>query len=177
VERGASGDDALALLHRLDRLDVAGTQALPRAAGRTPTPRADRDPSEPPPDSRLAWVGTGIVAGVLIAVLAGAYLIIVTDPFQLDAPHAAIPAMQEDPLPVPAACELRLARARELFARGLLHEALALLETGDPDERHRLDMNELTASIQRRLLDDGTATPVRAPQVPAPPVPTRSLQR
>jgi hypothetical protein len=180
VERGASGDEALALLHRLDRLDVASTESPVYSTRPSSAPRsAGRDTASTGRDSRLAWVGTGVVAGVLIAALAGAHLLIVADPFQLDGSPTAIPASREEPLHVPAACEIRLARARGLVARGQLHEALAQLEPGDPDERHLAAMNELRAVIQRRLLD-GDAVPSKAadsPVVPAPAVPTRSLQR
>ena len=119
IERGANGEDALALLHRLDRLEAAVSP---------------------------------IVAGVLIAALVGTYLWLAADPLDLTAAQVTSPQVAEDPLPVPAACEIRLLRARDLYAKGRLREAAALLEAGDPDERHRASMDELRGTIQRQLL-------------------------
>jgi hypothetical protein len=105
-----------------------------------------------------------------MAGVAGAYLWIVADPFELDATRTVAPALPEEPLPVPAACEIRLARARTLFQQGRLREAAAQLAAGDPDERHRASMDELLAAIQRQLLatpaarkDSGQATPPLRP--------------
>jgi hypothetical protein len=151
IERGASSEEALALLNRLERLEAATVpeRALPRVApaGHTRTHRASRAH-----DPRLAWIAAGIVAGVLIATVAGAYVWIVADPFDFDATRSTAPLLQDDPLPVPAACEIRLARARDLFQKGRLLEASAQLEAGDPDERHRASMDELRIAIQRQLL-------------------------
>jgi hypothetical protein len=152
VERGASGEEALALLHRLDRLEAVqlGSSAPERIAN--PHHRGESDAAARRTESRIAWIAAGLVAGLLIAALAGTYLWIVADSFDLSATEVNSPPVAEDPLPVPAACEIRLARARELFARGRLHEAAAQLELGDPDERHRASMDELLATIQRQLL-------------------------
>lgn len=153
VERGASGEEALALLHRLDRLEAASTYVGPRNAPGLPSPpqRPDTQDRYARRDSRLAWVGTGILAGILIAAGA-AYLWIAADPFALNVAHTSLPPAAADPLPVPPACEIRLARARSLFASGRLREAVVELEAGDPDERHRASMDELRAIIQRQLL-------------------------
>lgn len=156
VERGAGGEDALALLHRLDRLDPGGGRFV--TAARVASPAVETGPDRTPPgrrDSRLAWVVGGITAGALIAAVAGGYLWIVSEPLEVGAAGAALPAAAEEPLPVPAPCELRLLRARDLFARGRLHEALAALEPGDPDERHRAAYDGLRATIQRQLLEAG----------------------
>jgi hypothetical protein len=59
--------------------------------------------------------------------------------------------------------EIRLARAKNLLAKGQPHAALALLESGEPDERQRADYDALRASIQRGLLEAGRAvTPAAA---------------
>lgn len=169
IERGASSEDALALLSRLERLEAASPVPVESVPSRAALARrSDALPTSRSHDSRLAWVATGILAGILIAGVAGAYLWIVADPFELDATRTVAPAMPEDPLPVPAACEIRLARARALFQQGRLLEASAQLDAGDPDERHRAGMDELLAAIQRQLL--ATAPSAKdAGQVPAAP--------
>ena len=184
IERGASGEDALALLHRLDRLDAASTEVAPVSPSllSKTQQRSSMSVVAARRDSRLAWIGVGIVAGVLIAAAAGSYLWIVVDPFALEYTRTPPPAVTEDPLPVPAACEIRLVRARNLVASGRLHEALAELDAGDPDERHRASMNELRASIQRSLLAAGRqniprATAGEGPTRQTPPRPAGSSQQ
>lgn len=175
MDRGASGVDALALQHRLDRLEAATSPVSP-IVGRRPSPERAAPPIVPGPrDRRLAWVVGGLVSGLLLAVAAGAYLWAITDPFDASIATASVPAMVEDPLPVPAACEVRLARARDLYAKGRLLDAAAELQAGDPDGRHRAGMDELRAAIQRQLLAAARATTGRGgdgdrtlPPTPAP---------
>ena len=157
VERAPSDDEALALLHRLDRLDAASTQiGVPIVQRASNSQRRDAaEPVSPRRGSRIAWVATGLVAGVVIAALTGTYLWVVADPFDLNVTYTNSPPATEDPLPVPAPCELRLIRARDLFDKGRLREAAAELDAGDPDERHRASMDELRAAIQRQLLASG----------------------
>lgn len=156
LEQRASSEEALALLHRLDRLEAGAAGVEPGDGG--PRRSAD-DPAAAAAaarrESRVTWVAGGIVAGLLIAILLGGYLWTMSDPFELEARRPALPPVAEDPLPTPAPCELRLLRARTLDGAGRPHEALRLLEAGDPDERHRAAFDALRASIQRRLLAEG----------------------
>jgi thioredoxin-like negative regulator of GroEL len=156
VERGASGEEALALLHRLERLEVAAapvpTGVAPRQADmerRVAKRAASRH------DPRIAWVAAGIVTGILIAASVGAYLWMVADPLAIGTSQSVLPTMPEDPLPVPSASEIRLTRARDLFERGRVRDALALLDSGEPDDRHRAAVDGLRATIQRELLEAG----------------------
>jgi hypothetical protein len=177
VERGSSGDEALALLHRLDRLDAAATgmrAGQSKRAGDARQPQAGH-PAPVRHDGRVAWAAAGIIAGVLVTAVAGAYLWIVADPLDVSASRTAIPIVPEEPLPVPAACEIRIARARALLAKGRLHEAASELDAGDPDGRHTAAMNELRAAIQLQLLaphgtrsgtDEAGGTNGRAPEPP-----------
>lgn len=161
VERGASGEDALALLHRLDRIEPGGGDPEAGLAERGPAPdyRTAARQRLPRRDPRFLWMTGGIVAGILIAALVGGYLWIVADPFALDAARAALPPVAQEPLPVPAGCEMRLARAQGLFAQGRAHDALSLLDEGDPDGRHRAAFDGLRATIQRQLLDAARQAP------------------
>ena len=156
ANRTSGNDEALALLHRLDRLEAAGPALRPRSAARGLAIRIEDDAEGavlPGRDARMAWVATGIAAGVLLAAVGGGYLWLVADPFEVARTPA--PVLAEPALPVPAGCELRLARARLLFGEGKLHEAQRLLEPGDPDQLHRAAFDELHARIQRQLLDRG----------------------
>lgn len=72
-------------------------------------------------------------------------------------------------VPVPAASEVWIARARGLFEKGRLREALAALDEVPRGDPHRLTADELRATIQRSLLDLARGTV--APRAPAPPTP------
>jgi hypothetical protein len=152
AERAGGGDEALSLLHRLDRLDAA----TPSVA-RTPSPAGGAEfahsDGRAARDARLAWVFAGIATGVLLAAVLGGYLWLVADPFELTVGGA--PAARVQPLPMPSGSEIRLARARRLYAQGELRAALALLEAVEVDERHAASVNELRTTIQRQLLDAG----------------------
>jgi hypothetical protein len=161
------GEEALALLHRLDRLETGR-----RIVARSLSNDAKRDSIAVPDrrigrDLRLAWVGAGILAGILIAAVAGGYLWMVTEPLDLGAGRTVGPLLAADPLPVPTPSEIRLIRARDLLAQGKPREALAMLDAGDSDERQHASVEALRAAIQRRLLlEAGTGA---APTLPPRP--------
>jgi hypothetical protein len=155
VDRGAGGEEAMALLQRLDRLETSAPQV---ETGIRHATRAGRDAGVTPSDgsavTRLGWIVAGIVAGVL---LAAATLVSIGDRgarwFGLahDARLAA-PSRPEEPLPVPAASELSIARARMLRTRGHLREALVALESVRYGDRFRAEADDLRAAIQQELL-------------------------
>ena len=151
AERAGGGDEGLSLLHRLDRLDAAAPSiARPSPAGAEEFAHSDVRAAR---DARVAWVFAGIATGVLLAAVLGGYIWLVADPFELTVGGA--PAARVQPLPMPSGSEIRLARARRLYAQGELRAALALLEAGEVDERHAASVNELRTTIQRQLLDAG----------------------
>ena len=156
VERGASGEEALALLQRIDRLEAAGGGPDTRGPYR-PERRSPLDSGPAPAarrESRLAWVGAGLVIGVLLAAAAGTYLWAQGGswlPMDANARVAAAPRT-EDPLPVPAASDVRLSRARAHYLKGRLHDALDALDAIGPDDRVRAAADELRAAVQRELL-------------------------
>jgi hypothetical protein len=170
AERAGGGDEALNLLHRLDRLDAAAPD-LPGTDRSTAPDAGTPSPISAPRDPRIAWVLTGIATGVLLAALLGGYWW--PDPLELSVARSGEPATRVQALPMPSGSEIQLARARRLYARGELHAALALLERGEPDPQHKAGINELRATIQRQLiaagraragfapLDTGGAAPVR----------------
>ena len=154
AERAGGSEEALALLHRLDRLEAGvpaitqNREELPAGSGR------DHPAGVGGREARLAWIFTGIATGILLAAIVGGYFWLAEDPFELTVARSA-PVLSEPPLPVPAACELRLARARSLMEDGKLHDAQLLLEAGDPDALHGAAFDELRATIQRQLLEAG----------------------
>lgn len=152
VEHGASSDEALALLARIERLELAAT------TGRAPRGLASRAGVVRPKPmaagfAHWRWIGAGVLAGLLLATVVLGLLV------QGGVVNWLFPAAGQRPLstlkatlPVPSTAEVALSRGESLRVRGQLHEALAALEAvpgGDP-LRPRADA--LTAVIQRQLL-------------------------
>jgi tetratricopeptide (TPR) repeat protein len=156
LERGVASEEALALLNRLDRLDAVAAQSEPapnhpvrRLLGvrpRAPRPASGRSP--------MVWVAAGVATGLLAA---GAVVMVLW--LRGDAwlawtpPPAAIPAAQApEPLPVPSASEVWMARGRDLYLKGRLHDALTALEAIRPGDPLRAQADTCRAAIQRQLL-------------------------
>ena len=171
VDRGAGGEEAMALLQRLDRLVPAAQQVEP---GPRKATRPGRDAvvaaSEPGSHTRLVWIVAGGVAGVLLASLTlvsigdrGAQWLGLTR-----GPRTPLPARAEEPLPIPAASELSIARARGLRSRGHLREALSALEPIRYGDRFRAEADELRSVIQQELLAAarGSVPPGRKDSLP-----------
>lgn len=160
LDRGAGGEEAMALLQRIDRLEAAPLNVETARS----TARTGREVPAAPADhaggSRLMWIVAGVVGGVLLAALA---LMTLGDQgaqwFGLarDA-RATTVARPEEPLPVPTASELSLSRARTLHARGHLREALAALDAIGYGDRWRDQADELRARIQQDLLTAARAS-------------------
>jgi tetratricopeptide (TPR) repeat protein len=168
LERGAASDDTLAMLDRLQRLEAAGLQqpAPPRRSQAMLAPRAQpREPHGRAP-ARLGWIAAGALLGMAAAlslmVWAGGDAWFAPPPVEgvgATAPRA------EDPLPVPTLAEVALMRARVMFEKGRLREALPALEAIRPGDPLRPQADDLKATIQRRLLETRPreATPPGAP--------------
>ncbi len=173
VERGAGGEEAMALLQRLDRLEAAA-QHVESGVPHARTPRdAAIVPDVAAANNRLTWIVTGVISGVLLAAL---ILLSVGDQgtawlgMGRDA-RTVVPARAEEPVPVPTASELSIARARALHARGHLRDALVALKSVRYGDRFRADADELRAAIQQELLaaaragqPAGNATAAQSPQ-------------
>ncbi|HVJ26967.1 MAG TPA: hypothetical protein VM493_05465 [Vicinamibacterales bacterium] len=152
VEHGASPDEALALLARIDRVELA---TAPGRVTRNPESRAAVvRPNAPAAGfARWRWIGAGVLAGLLLATVALGLLVqggVVSWLFPAAEQRSA--STLKATLPVPSIAEVALSRGESLRVRGQLHDALAALEAvpgGDP-LRPRADA--LTAQIQRQLL-------------------------
>lgn len=175
LERGAASDEAFALLGRLDRVEAAGVQQ---------ESRTDRQPSQPPPSrvkrgrwseqgrSRLAWVAAGAVLGVAGGALALVLLWTPGEPWlplRPGTPPAILAGEDRERVPVPAAAQVWMARARTLFEKGRLREALTVLDEIPHGDLLRPEADALRATVQRRLLESARADAPRAPKAPAQP--------
>ncbi|MGB2714339.1 MAG: hypothetical protein WBC51_09190 [Vicinamibacterales bacterium] len=160
LDRGAGGEEAMALLQRIDRLETAPLNVetarhVARSGRELPVSSADHAGG-----SRLLWIVAGVVGGVLLAALGlmtlgdqGAqWFGLVRDT------RATTPARPEEPLPVPTASELSLSRARALRARGHLREALGALDAIGYGDRLQEQADELRAGIQQDLLTAARAS-------------------
>jgi hypothetical protein len=106
------------------------------------------------------WVAIGVLAGLAVAgVVAWVGL---TRPEWLPMNPAAIgpnTVQTVEPLPVPASAEIWLARARNYYEDGRLHDALTSLQAIAPTDPRKADADELKAAIQSRLLEAARKSP------------------
>jgi tetratricopeptide (TPR) repeat protein len=152
VEHGAPTEEALALLERLDRLEAASVQqertfrsaARQDEASTVATPaRRDR--------SWLGWISAGAVLGAAAVILAavgwarGEWRPPATS-------RTAAVRPSEDPLPLPSASDVRIARAQAQYARGHLREALIEIDAVPPGDLRSAEADALKADIQAKLL-------------------------
>ena len=153
VDHGASRDEALALMARVERLEAA--TAHPWVPPRQARPTTQRDiTTGRHRQTRLKWIALGVVAGALLGAALLAALVqrgVVVWPVSVRPTPAAVSPLASA-LPIPSGAEIALARAQALHLRGQLHEALAGLNGipyGDPLQGRA---DELKAVIQRQLL-------------------------
>jgi hypothetical protein len=162
VERGASADEALALLDRLDRLapagDVVEAPHDPKVRRRFASRVSTGQPNGTRALTLLLVLAVGLAAGVLgmIYWTSGSW----TGTQNRTSTSQA--RRVEEPLPVPAAADVAMARAQTLYGTGRLREALAALEAIRPGDALQSRADELRAEIQHRLLDAARSS-VRPP--------------
>ena len=94
AERAGGGEEALALLHRLDRLE-AGAPLVTRPPEESPARphRRDEPAGVSGREARLAWIFTGIATGILLAAIVGGYFWLADDPFELTVARSSTPAL------------------------------------------------------------------------------------
>ncbi len=159
LHRGAPRDDAEGLLNRIERLDAGRTAPVRPSVPLLP------DSDRPVPSSGRPSRVSGTIAGLLLAAAGVGVLAVGFFGFALPDiglppalvtsrpvnPPAVIP-FASDPLPMPAANEVYLARARALYAAGRVRDALQVIERiplGDP---LRGEADRLRSDAQRQLL-------------------------
>ena len=122
--------------------------------------------------------GARVVAHVVLVTLAvvllcsAAYVVVARDRLANwwgasveNTAAAPLANLEPEPLPLPRASEQTLTRARSLFARGHLHEALQTLSAVGVDDPLRREADTLLIEVERALLD---AAGVRAGSTPRP---------
>jgi tetratricopeptide (TPR) repeat protein len=161
IDRGGSRDDALGILDRIERVGVGQTAPMRRRG--VPRPPV----SDPPPRPHAAtshgvrgWVALLLLVTAAAGVLAvGVLGFSVPEPaawpifaeVPSDPSLAAAPAVPE-PLPLAAATEAFLSRARTLYATGRLRDALHEIDRVPIGDPLRAEADRLRADIQRQLL-------------------------
>lgn len=171
VEHGASGDEAMALMARIDRLETAVQGRAPANRGMSrydPAVVLARLPSGGPP---WPWIWVALASGIVVGAAAFALLLpgsVAWHPFGSPEPLAV--STLNAPLPVPTAGEIALSQAQAFYARGQLRAALEALEGVRRGDMHREKADELVTLIQRQLLatsrSTGRAKPARPAQRP-----------
>jgi tetratricopeptide (TPR) repeat protein len=152
VEHGASSDEALTLMARIDRLEAAAQPPIVPIRHEVASTGSVR-PTGAPSSARLKWIGVGVCAGVVLcaAALAGFLQGALSSPL-FGRPDSLPVSTLNAPLPVPSTAEIALTRGQSLFARGQLHEALAVLRDVPDGDPLRARADELVGAIQRQLL-------------------------
>jgi len=156
IDGGAPSEEALAVLGRLNRLEVDPAAAPPPPARVERTRSAVRaTPSDTRGGVRRALVSVGVIVIALGAVAAVMFATRGDWPWSADREPIARPpaaAARGVTLPVPRRADAALTRARTLMAGGHLHEALAALDDVRPTDPRRADADRLRGDIQRQLL-------------------------
>ena len=172
LERGGQHDEALVLLDRLSRLEASGGSADEPVTGSLPIRRrrgaAATRVGRAPARAVSIWpivLLLGAVAGGVYGSWDRLVAVLRSDRVQ---PRGAVVSSREEPLPVPAASESALSRARALFEEGQLREALRALNGVKPGDSLRSEADLLRSAVQRALLagSGGPAHDVGVDRVP-----------
>lgn len=164
---GAQQEDALAMLGRLDRLLQAAVPSdLPAAA----PPWRSRAHEPAVPSGRDRWLLWFSVV-VLLSALAAIALVVVSRSGRASSWMALLPiegprvtaTSPPEPLPTLQAGDVALVRARALYARGRLHDALDALQPVTRGDHAASEADTLRTEIQRTLLAAAGARPLVAP--------------
>lgn len=172
VRRGPGEDMALVLLSRIERLESARAPMAVR--GEPAGPRTDRSLTTPRAPGR-SWRGLALLGGALLV----AVLVLGWDRFQEwrravpEQAAARVAAATTREVPVPRLAALSVERARGLFARGHLHEALRELDAVGPGDTLAPEADRLRADIQRVLLSAVPAAPLQDATPPVAEAPVR----
>jgi hypothetical protein len=161
LEHGSGTEEAMSLLARLDRLAAAGVKQEHRAELAPSDPAGELEPRVMAPNRAwIKWTVAGAVIGAAtVAIVIGvlwvprsAWLPIGGGSISRAAAHAS-----EEPVPVPSAADVWLARAQAQKDRGHLRNALVALDAIRPGDKRSAEADKLRAEIQGALLAAGRA--------------------
>lgn len=175
IDGGAPSEEALAVLDRLNRLEVTAQPAV--AAPRSDRVRRERAPldagSGPRSAGRFATAALLIGGAIAVAVIAVAaskdfvdwrsIAAVITGGSDAVPAVLGVPVARDAALPLPRRGEMALLRARALMAGGHLRDALTALEAVRSTDSQRADADRLRADIQRQLLALTPVPPGDAP--------------
>ena len=157
VEAGGPNETALLFLQRVSRARTAAE--TPRAESTGGWRRRDVRGAEPG-TSRGGWVLSIAAAVVVSGLIVFGALAVRSWIVELPVGGPSVEAAAREPLPVVRGAEMRIAHARELYSRGLSHDALRVLGEVDIADPLRTDADRLTADIQRGLLGIAPLEPI-----------------
>jgi tetratricopeptide (TPR) repeat protein len=157
VEHGAATEEAFALLERLDRLEAASVPQDARVQRRE-SPRLPAVESDTRGRDRswLIWIAAGVVLGLAVAAVVIGVLWTRGQrwlPLDSGPKIESSTRVREEPLPIPSASDVSIARAQAQYERGHLHEALLALEVIGPGDPLIAEADQLKATIQLKLLE------------------------
>jgi tetratricopeptide (TPR) repeat protein len=169
AEHSARPEEAHALLERLDRLTPADAPAddVRPSVSRT----RKRAPGVQPPRAGISAatllfvLAIGLAAGVLV-MMAWTSGVLPWTPAAARTAVAPRPAL--DPLPMPSASDVSLARANAWYRSGRLRDALSALDAIAPGDPLRAQADELRSTIQQKLLEAAHGTQVLPATVKPP---------
>jgi tetratricopeptide (TPR) repeat protein len=170
---GSQQEEALAVLGRIERLEAAAADSPVQAARlRGIVAETERVPAERP----LMW----LVFVVFVAALGTVTVLVATHRGRAPSWMTLLPRETREAtsfvpasLPVPQPGEVALVRARSLFARGRLSDALQILEDVPKGDQGGAEADSLRGEIQRMLLDAAGARPPSVSPAPVQPGATR----
>jgi hypothetical protein len=169
IAAGSANETALVFLQRLGRLQAADPAAMPPeghpGAPGTLWPAAIRRRRAAhhtaPADARINWFATALVSVVVAAAILLAAQPIASWLGERPIVAPSVESRPDDALPIVRGSEVRLGRARDLYASGRLRDALALLEPIALADPLRAESDRLKGDIQRALLDGTGEKPPR----------------
>jgi hypothetical protein len=172
VGRGGGEDVALAVLQRLDK--VRSSSQAPR---RVLAPPVEPSPGGAPADAPVSGRANHVLAiSTLGLLLAAALLAFGWGRFETwrapAPPVVSVAPPSGSVVTVPRSSDLLIDRARAMFGRGHLYEALETVSKVRPEDPRRAEADRLRADIQAALL--ATADGGRMPTDPT--VPARALR-
>ena len=142
-------------MERLDRLEAASVPKDARIERRdTPRlPAADPDPARGD-RSWLGWIATGVLLGLAAAAVTIGILWTRGEQWlPIDSGSTeSLTRLREEPLPIPAATDVSIARARAQYERGHLRERCSRSTVG-PGDPLSAEADQLKATIQAKLLE------------------------
>lgn len=171
--QGESPEVALAYLQRLEQLNRAVSGTGPEES-RVPSRTTGRPPRALMPEALVSRRPRPVrVLPLLLVVVVVGVGVVLAAAFDLLKPLVdmrwARPAVgtavtvAPDPLPVPRAADLAMARARALAGSGHLRDALGVLDRVLPGDPAWTEADQLRADFQRRLLEAASLMPASAP--------------